>query len=69
MNGADALEAMILAISMIEIDLQLIARHRTGKLLWSVNNDGGLGLLEDSVRQFPWREQTVDTRDGGKPET
>ena len=51
MNGVDALEAIILAISMIEADLQLIASHRSGRLLWSGRTDGGLGLLQDFAQE------------------
>jgi hypothetical protein len=60
MNGVDALQAMILAISMIETDLQLIARHRSGRLLWSGSNDDGLGLLDELLQQ---------SREGDTPET
>jgi hypothetical protein len=46
MNGCDALEALLLAISMVIVHVQLIAGERRNELIWKGGRDGQLGLLE-----------------------
>jgi hypothetical protein len=48
MNGADALQALILALKMIDLELELISRGDSAAIQWLGGTERGPGLWEDT---------------------
>lgn len=58
MNGVDALQALLLALAMVELDLDRIAGGDQEAVRWLDGRERGLGLLRESASLISTRGDT-----------